>query len=234
MSISATPPSWNDVEIARRSPKRSNDHSRSSHGSQPSNSTESSPASRSSNGSTIVMRPPRSWSGSCRLPRGGGLAARERAELRVAQAVAERAEALVGAPPVEPAGDEPLDDAVELVRGHPAEERAADRRVRPEPAAEVHLVRLPALPRLVPGGRALEADVADPVVRAGVWAPVEREPERGDVVPEAPLEPLDQRVEPGLRLRHAEVAVRLARAGDRAPRIRFPENDSPVVSSIDA
>ena len=38
----------------------------------------------------------------------------------------------------------------------------------------------------------------------------------GDVVAEAPLEALDQRIEPGLRLGHAEVAVRLARAGDRA------------------
>ena len=73
-----------------------------------------------------------------------------------------------------------------------------------------------ALPHVVAHGGALEADVADPVVRAGMRAAVEREPEGGDVVAEAPLEALDQRIEPGLRLGHAEVAVRLARAGDRA------------------
>ena len=88
---------------------------------------------------------------------------------------------------------------------------ATDAAARAEGAAQVDLVRLLSLALLVADGRALEADVADPVLRAGVRAAVEVQPERGDVVAEALLELLDQRAEPRLRLGDREVAVRLAR-----------------------
>ena len=48
--------------------------------------------------------------------------------------------------------------------------------VGPEPAAHEDVVGLPALPGLVARGRALEADVADPVLGAGVRAAVELQP----------------------------------------------------------
>ena len=63
--------------------------------------------------------------------------------------------------------------------------------------------------------RALEAEIADPVLAAGVGAAVEVQPEPGDVVAEPALQVLDQDAEPALRLGDGEVAVRLPGASDR-------------------
>ena len=116
--------------------------------------------------------------------------------------------------PVEPATDEPVHQLVELTRRHPPEHRPGDRRARPERAAQVHVVGLAALPRLVAHGRALEPDVPDPVLGARVRAAVEVQPERRNPLAESLLEAADQLVEPRLRLGHRVVAVRLPGAGD--------------------
>ena len=147
---------------------------------------------------------------------GAGFDACEPAELGVGEPAGELREALAVAALVEPAGDEPADDVVEQVGADAPEDRAADAGVAAEATAQVDLVRLVPGAALVANGAALEADVADPVLRAGVRAAVEMELELGDVVPEAALEPLDQACEPRLRLGDGEVAVRLARAADRA------------------
>ena len=104
---------------------------------------------------------------------------------------------------------------VELLGRHAAEDRPADRRDRAERAAQQDVVPLVALALGVAHGRALEAEVADPVLAAGVGAAVEVESELGDLVAEAALEVLDQAAEPPLRLGDGEVAVRLAGAADR-------------------
>src|SRR6185437_3045632 len=124
-----------------------------------------------------------------------GLAADQNAELLVGRAVAELAEALAFAPPGQPALDEALDRVVELLRRDPPEHRPGDPRVRAEPAAQEDVERLAALAGLVAQRGALEAEISDPVLGAGVRAAVQVEPETGDVVAEALLEPLHQSVE---------------------------------------
>ena len=124
------------------------------------------------------------------------------------------AQALALRPVREPASDEAVHELVELPRRHAPEHRARDRRARPEGAAEVDVVRLAALPVLVARGRPLEADVADPVLRARVGASVEVQPQLRDVLAEPVFEPSDQRIEPRLGLGHRVVAVRLPGAGD--------------------
>src|SRR5262249_58902339 len=99
--------------------------------------------------------------------------------------------------------------------GPPPERRPRDGCAGAESAAQEDVVRLPALAVLVPDGRALEAEVADPVLRAGVRAAVEVEPQARDLVAEPRFERLDQRVGSRLRLRHRVVAMRLAGAGER-------------------
>src|SRR5215831_15367031 len=177
MSISTEPSIWNAVEIAIRGEKRSSAHSRSACGSCPSNSTESSPASSSSS-TSYRLTPPFSFPGagcylaSRRLPfsRPGRLAAREGTELVVRRPVAEGTEGLAGQTRREPAGDEPLHGRVQLLGRDAPEDRPGDRRARAEPAAQEHVVRLPPPALLVAGGRSLEAEVADPVLRACVRA----------------------------------------------------------------
>ena len=96
-----------------------------------------------------------------------------------------------------------------------------DRRVRAEAAAQEDVVGLPPLAALVAHRRALEAEVADPVLGAGVRAAVEVEPQaRRSSSPKRASRCLDERVEPRLRLGDREVAVRLAGAGDRGRRAR--------------
>ena len=111
--------------------------------------------------------------------------------------------------------DQPGDGGIELVGRDAAEQRLADRGACAEPAADEDVVGLPPGAVLVAGGRALEAEIADPVLGARVRAAVEVQPQVGDVVAEARLEPVDEPAEPRLRLGHREVAVRLAGAGDR-------------------
>src|SRR5205823_9237395 len=146
------------------------------------------------------------------LPR--RLDSRKLAELLVGEAPAEVREGLALVAVVEPALDEALDGLVELLREDAAEERAADRGARAEPAPDEDVVSLAPAPLVVAGRRALEAKVGDPVLGARVRAAVEVEPELGDVLAEALLQPLDQPAEPRLRLGDGEVAVRLARARD--------------------
>src|SRR5581483_9432714 len=183
MSMSATPSTWKAVETAIRGEKRSSAHSSSSCGSCPSNSTESSPASSSSISSRLAT-----------------LDSGEDRQLVVAQAVAEGAEVLALAPQPEPRRDQPVDRFLEVLGGHAPEHRPRDRRPRAEAAAQEDVVRLPPLPRLVPDGRALEAEVADPVLGAGVRAAVEVEAQPRDLVAEARLEVADECVHTRLRL----------------------------------
>ena len=154
-------------------------------GSSPSNSTASSPASSSSISSTLMQPPP---SRSCLR----GLAARPARPARRRSAGARtRGSPRPVAASVEPAADEALDRRRRARSvGHAAEERPADRGVRAEPAAHEDVVRLPPLAGLVAGGRALEAEVADPVLGAGVRAAVEVQPQAGDASPKRSSRPL--------------------------------------------
>src|SRR4029079_7218672 len=141
MSSSATPSTWNAVESAIRGEKRSSAHSSRSCGSRPSNSIESSPASRSSIRSIITPLPSlvrarargRPERTAPPLSCARGLAADQNAELLVGRAVAELAEALAFAPPGQPALDEALDRVVELLRRAPPEHRPGDPRVPATP-----------------------------------------------------------------------------------------------------
>ena len=99
-------------------------------------------------------------------------------------------------PPVQEAGDR----VGEVLGRDPAEHRPGDRRVGAEAAAQQQVVGLAAHAFLVPHRRALEAEIADPVVRAGVRAAVEVQLQPGERVAEACLEVLDEGVEPRLGL----------------------------------
>src|SRR5207249_5002283 len=149
------------------------------------------------------------------LARLGGLDACERAQLLVRQPACERRKRLAELTASQPARDEPLYRFVQLLGEHAPEERPPYRRVRAEPAADEDVVRLMPFALGVARGRSLEAEVADPMLRARVRAAVEVEPQIGDLLAEALLEVLDQLAEPPLRLRDREVAVRLAGAADR-------------------
>src|SRR5919197_2468211 len=198
MSSSTAPSVWNAVEIASRGENRSSAHSRTTSGSSPSNSTDSSPASRSSSSSTDIRLPP------CQL-----------CQLVVRRAVAPRAKGLAGPTSVDPPADEPDHGLVELIGRDTAEERLGDRGRSVEAAEQVDVVRLPTPALFVAHGRALKTDVADPMLRARVRAPVEMQPQPFDRRAEARLEQLHEAVHARLGLGDREVAVRLARAGDR-------------------
>ena len=210
MSISATSPSWNAVEIASRSPKRSSAHSRSSHGSAPSNSIESSPASRSSSSSTCSC---------CSSSRRGvfaGSRPASSAELR-RRRCGRRTPGSPRRPRAARASRRQAGDrVVELVGRDPAEHRPrrSPRRGRARRAGR----------RRTPGGACPRSSRAvDP------WKPMSptqccaqacgqpsRWSRRSATSSPKRARGLDQGVEPRLRLGDGEVAVRLARAGDRA------------------
>src|SRR5262245_34792007 len=130
---------------------------------------ESSPASSSSINSNVLMGEPpvRRYSFVVSLlpfSRLRRLEAGQLAQLLVARAARERHEALARLAPLEPAADESHDRRVQLLGRHPPEQRSADRRLGPEAAADEDVVRLPSDASLVARGRALEAEVADPVL----------------------------------------------------------------------
>src|SRR5262249_5778049 len=115
-----------------------------------------------------------------------------------------------------PTCNEPLDGRVQLVRRNAAEERPPDLCIRPEATPHEDVVRLPPFAALVTRGRALEAEIGDPVLSARVRTSVELQAQVRDLRPEALLQPFDQPAESRLRLGDREVAVRLACARDRA------------------
>ena len=99
---------------------------------------------------------------------------------------------------------------------HPLEHRPADGRARRQPAAQEQVVALQALAlrSALAQRRALEADVADPVVGAGVRAAVEVQAQAGRRLAERRLQMLDDALQPSLGLGHRVVAERVAGAGD--------------------
>src|SRR5262245_19462311 len=115
------------------------------------------------------------------------LAPSELAELLVGEAPTEGGERLAGVARLEPPLDQAFDCAIELLGDHAAEERAADRRVRPEPAADEDVVGLSRPAVLVACCRPLEAEVGHPVLRARMRASVELEAEIGDLSAESLL-----------------------------------------------
>ena len=98
------------------------------------------------------------------------------AELLVARAAREDGKLSLRLAAVEPALDESCDRRVELLARDAPEQRLADLRLRPEAAAHEDVVGLHALAVVVARRRALEAEVGDPVLRAGVRAAVELQP----------------------------------------------------------
>src|SRR5581483_8425096 len=114
------------------------------------------------------------------------------AELLVRSTALEARERLAGLPVVEPAADQAFDRPLELRARHAAEERAADLRRGPERAAHEDVVGADAVAVGVLAGGRLEAEVADPVLRAGMRTAVEVQPQLGDLVAERPLEMLEQ------------------------------------------
>src|SRR3989442_1476046 len=138
---------------ASPSPNRSIAHSSRCHGSWPSNSTASSPTSSSSNSSTLTAHASLTGlecsvtSSRCLCFDVSSLARRrrhagERCELLVGRACCERGERLALAAPLDPAGYEAADDAVEVFGGDPSEEGTPDRLVGTQRATHVDLVRL--------------------------------------------------------------------------------------------
>src|SRR4051794_7198051 len=175
---SRTAPSvWKAVEIAIAGENRSSAHSRSTSGSSPSNSTLSSPASRSSSSSTDMCLP-----------------SREQRELPVVRPVTERPERLPVRASHDPPADEADDRVVELLRRDAPEHRARDRRRPVEAAAQVHVVGLASPACGIAHSRSLEPEIADPVLRARVRAPVEVHSEPLGVAAEALLEQLHERI----------------------------------------
>src|SRR3954451_1228549 len=163
MSSSTAPSVWNAVEIEIRGANRSIAHSSTASGSSPSNATESSPASRSSSSSTLMCLPP------CQT-----------SDLVVCRAVAKAAEGLAVAAALDPARDEGPDSLVELFRRDALEDRECDRRGPVEAAAQEDVVSLVALSFGIANGRALEPEIADPMMGAGVSAAVEVQAEPVD------------------------------------------------------
>src|SRR4029077_9495747 len=99
----------------------------------------------------------------------------------------------------------------------PAKYRPTDRRVLPDAAAQVNLIRFELGATVATPGRALEPDVGDPVVSTGVRAAVHAERQRLDLTSEAFFQPLDDLLHLRLRLGHREVAERLTGTGDARP-----------------
>src|SRR6476620_9361787 len=188
MSISATVSIWNDVDSARPGMNRSTAHSRTACGSSPSNSIDSSPASSSSINSNVLIssQPPVEHSLFRLLPYSSlrRLEACQCAQLLVRCPPCECRKALAVRAALEPAGDQPLDRRVERVGGDAPEERAPDGGLGAEPAADEDVVGLPLDSAFISCRGALEAQVADPVLRAGVGAAVEMKPQARDLVAE--------------------------------------------------
>ena len=168
MSISATSSAWNAAEIARRGLNSAIAHSSSACGSSPSYWTDSSPASSSSK---QLVRAHAAASSRTRFFAGSRPASDT--ELVVRQPALEVGEGLAVGAACEPAAHEPLDGGLDLLARDAAEERAADLRHGTERAAHEDVVGGDAIALGVLAGRRLEAEVADPVLRARVRAAVE-------------------------------------------------------------
>ena len=113
------PSSWKLVESASRSPNRSSAHSSTSYGSRPSNSTDSSPASRSSISSMLVTLPP---------PLSGCVPARARPAARARRLSCGRRNTRRLSPSArvrELAGDEAVHERRRAPRRHAPEQRTA-------------------------------------------------------------------------------------------------------------
>src|SRR5579862_2750546 len=195
MCNSTAPSVWNAVDSAIRGANRSIAHSSTTSGSSPSNSTDSSPASRSSSSSTDSAPAPAKpapplFGGSVEPTPLMCLPSGQTSKLVVARPVAERPERLLLAPRRDPTLDEAHDDRVELVGRHTPEHRPPDRRRPVEAAAHEHVVGLQPLALRIPDGRALEAEVADPVLRARMGAAVEMQPQPVGFPPEPVLDQL--------------------------------------------
>src|SRR5947209_1122077 len=130
------------------------------------------------------------------------LSGRDRDELVVRLALGEAAERLAGGALVEVGADESLDVELRVRLGDAADDRAADRGLvaRLEPAAQVDLVRLELLAghAALAQRRALEADVGDPVLGAGVRAAVDEELDALGLAAEGRFDVLQDLVELGL------------------------------------
>src|SRR5947208_282192 len=136
------------------------------------------------------------------------LAHPEDGQLLVGMAGEELLDALPFLASVEIGTEQALDDEMDLAARYPLEHRTADGGVPAQAAAQKDVVPLDALTRRTPlaQGRALEADVADPVVGAGVRAAVQVEPQPGDRLAERRLQMLDDPLQPSLGLGHRVVA----------------------------
>ena len=171
MCSSTAPSVWNAVEIEIRGANRSIAHSSTTSGSSPSNWTLSSPASRSSSSSTLIR---------CLLLSPWPARARSRpSSSSVVRSQNDRNVSPSPRPSTQPP-TRPIDGVVELLGRDALEHGPRDRGGPVEAAAQEDVVGLVALAFGVAHRRALEAEVADPVMRARVRAAVEVQPQAVD------------------------------------------------------
>src|SRR5437764_11239446 len=141
-------------------------------------------------------------------------AARDGLQLVVALALRKGLERLALTPLVQVGGHQALDVLRGPLRRHAPQDRPADGRVGAEPAPQVDLVGLQlALRAIAARRRALQADIRDPVVGAGMRAAVDAQLEPLHLPAKALLQPQHDFLELRLGGRHREVAQRLAGAG---------------------
>src|ERR1039457_3324604 len=129
-------------------------------------------------------------------------------------------ERLVGVAPFEVSPEQPRYVVFDHRGRHAAYNRLADRRGLAPPAPPTNVE---SLDRLAPGGpargsaagRALQPDIAGPVLRARMRAPVEIQLETPALLAELIPQPLDDCRELGLGRSDGVVAMRIADASDR-------------------
>src|SRR5439155_8273898 len=143
-----------------------------------------------------------------------GLAGPDTDQLFIAFALCKRLERLAVLAFIEVCADQALHVSGRLFGRHTPKQRAADFGVFAESAPQIDLVGLELVVAgfVATRGRALQADVAHPVVRARVQAAVDTELDSLDVATDALLQAKDDLLQLGLGLGDREVAQRLTSA----------------------
>src|ERR1017187_7509066 len=124
-------------------------------------------------------------------------------------------ERLVGVAPFEVSPEQPRYVVFDHRGRHAAYNRFPTRRLLAQPAAKYNVESLERLARGSAAGRALQPDIAGPVLRARMRPPVEIALETADLPAELIHQPLDDCRELGLGRSDGVVAMRIGDASDR-------------------